>query len=318
MYKGDFMERPFVAFTQKKPLPASALIKLAAEKNAQLMREKTVQEHREILDKLAEVRLVSPLNHVDAVQCAGVPCEWISRTGSRADKVVLYIHGGSWAFGNLKTARAAGIHLCEAAGFRVLSVEYSLSPEHPYPKGLTDCRSVYDWLLENGYTNRDILFFGDSAGGNLCLALLHQLRDEGEALPLGVACASPAVDLTAESQLIRDAPDLIYTIWEGKEEDIFSLYAGDHPRDNAYISPLYGDLQHFPPILIHVGEEEAMMEDCVAFGNKARQQGGRVLVKVWKGMFHDFTVVGNTLLESGRSMRQIGWFFQKLVDKSSS
>lgn len=289
----------------------SFLFKKAAEKNAALMRELPLEEQREARERLADVRVISPGARFTQLECAGVPCLWVCQDPSPADKAILYIHGGSWAFGTLRTARPVGLLLSALTGYRVLICQYRLAPEHPYPAAAHDCSMVYRWLLDNGYPPEHVGIFGDSAGGNLTLSLLHRLIAQGRPLPAAVGLASPVTDMTEDSALARDTPDLLYTQYQGREQDVLSLYCGERHRADPLISPVYGDLSGFPPMLIHVGQDEPLCVDCDLFAQKAHDAGVDVALKIWREMYHDFTIVGNTLKESRRSLAEFAAFFER-------
>lgn len=304
-------DRPYLTFSHPTPGPASFLMKKAAEKNADLMRSLTVTEHREAIELLAGARLIAPGGRYATAEEFVVPCEWVFGAESPADKVILYLHGGSWAWGSLRTARPVGAMLSAVSGYRVLVAEYRLAPENPFPAGADDCAGIYRRLLELGYPPQGIALFGDSAGGNLSLSLLHRLGALGLPLPAAVGLASPATDMSESSELFRRMPDLLYTHWQGVEQDAFSLYCGDNDRRNPLISPCYGDLTGLPPMLIHVGQDEELCIDCDLFAAKAHQAGVDVALKIWRGMYHDFTIVGVTLKESRRSLKEFGAFFKQ-------
>lgn len=301
-------------FSSKHAGAASLLFKAAAEKNTAVMRTKTVDEHRELITRLAELRPVLPNMTVEAADCAAVPCNWVYRHDAGTGKVILYIHGGSWMLGNLKTAQMPGELLAVGCDCRVLVIDYRLSPEHPFPAGLEDCLAAFDFLLENGYTENDIALFGDSAGGNLSLALLNKLKALGRKLPAAVGLASPVTDMTPESEILKSRDNLIYTVYKGAETDIFTLYTGEHDRKSPLLSPLYGDFDGLPPVLIHVGGDEPLSLDCVAFAKKAYERGVDISLRVFKDMFHDFSIVGVTLKESRESIGEFCEFFTKHLE----
>lgn len=305
-------EKPYIRFTQEEPTGASALIVRIAEVTSELNRHTEIDERRLGQLVLSGVRPIPASVSVTEVVCDGVPCEWVqSRRDSEDDRVIVYIHGGSWAFGSLESARPVSVRLAQNTGMKVLMVQYRLSPEHPYPAGLEDCYKVYRWLLSQGYPPEHIGFFGDSAGGNLSFALLHYLKQQEVGLPACVASASPATDLSLDSEIIKSGDDLIFTQYQGETHDIFSLYLDDPEADrkNPLISPLYGDMTGFPPLLIHAGGDEPIALDNIAFVEKAYSQGVNARIKVWTGMFHDFSIVGLTLKESRDSIREFGNFF---------
>lgn len=307
------MQKKYLSFSHPLPGPVGLLFKKAAEKNAEVMRGLTIEEHRDALERLADVRMISPRMRYRPVYYAGVSCEWIYHMHDPGDHVILYIHGGSWAFGTLHTARPVGMQLNQLTGCRVLVVDYRLSPEFPFPAGLDDCSAVYADLCAHGFSADRITIFGDSAGGNLALALVHRLRQEGKAVPAALGLASPVTDLTQRSMLSQKLPDLLFTQYEGREQDIFSLYCGEQDRSNPLISPVYGDLTGFPPMLIHVGQDEELCIDCAIFAQKAEQSGVEIALKIWRQMYHDFTIVGTTLKESRKSLGEFADFFRRYL-----
>lgn len=304
-------EKKYLTFSHPLPGPTGFLFKKTAEKNAAYLRTLTIAEHREANERLADVRMIAPGIRFCPETCLGVPCEWVFREEYPADRVILYLHGGSWAFGNLHTARAAATFLSTYSGYRVLVAEYRLAPEHPYPAGAEDCAAVYFWLRQNGFSAEQIALFGDSAGGNLSLSLLQRLRQQEQPMPAAVALASPATDLSETSAFFRRDEDLLYTQHEGREQDILSLYCGGHDRKDPLISPYYGNFSMLPPMLIHVGQEEALCVDCDLFAAKAWQAGNIISLKIWREMYHDFSIVGNTLKESRRSMTEFSDFLRE-------
>ena len=145
-----------------------------------------------------------------AVTAGGVPCEWVGPVGGEPaagaaipggggpplnGPCLLYLHGGGWITGWDDNHRQLGAHLAGASGLPALAVDYRLAPEYPFPAALEDCLAAYHWLVNCGLHSHQIVLVGDSAGGNLALALLLALRDAGEPLPAAAVCLSPAVDL---------------------------------------------------------------------------------------------------------------------------
>ncbi len=309
------MQKPYISYWDGKPGPTSRLFKMAEEKNLTVLRGKTIEENRLAKQKLAEVRPVPHNVLIESVLVYDIPCEWIRKKGAKREKVVVYIHGGSWATGNLDTARPVGVLLAELTEYSVLVVDYRLAPEHPYPAGLEDCYKVYCGLLDSGFLPGNIAFMGDSAGGNLALCLTYKLKIENRRMPGAIVCASPVPDLTPGSALWRSQSDLLFTMHNGTEQDVFTLYAGSHERSMPTISPKFGDLAGFPPILIHVGESEPLCDDCIAFSDVAHAAGVNISCRVWRDMFHDFSIVGVALKESRLSLREMAQMIQQHLDK---
>ena len=131
---------------------------------------------------------------IKTVDAGGVPAEWQIVPGAVENRVLLYFHGGGMVMGSPNSHRLLTVALGEVTKMRVLSVDYRLAPENPYPAPLEDCTTVYKWLLSKGIKLENVVVAGDSAGGNLTLTTLIKLRDDGIPLPAGAVCLSPATD----------------------------------------------------------------------------------------------------------------------------
>jgi acetyl esterase/lipase len=204
-------------------------------------------------------------------------------------------------------------HIAYESGVRALSIDYRLAPENPFPAGLEDCISVYRWLLENGIAANHIVVAGDSAGGNLTLALLVALRDKGMPLPAGAVALSPATDLTGSSESYISRRHLDPVLSNLGSTTIVSDYITSHDPHEPYISPLFADLHGLPPILIHVGDHEVLLDDALRFAQGAREVGVDAQVVVWLEMFHVFQVFIPFLPEARLAVSQIARFIQARI-----
>jgi monoterpene epsilon-lactone hydrolase len=247
------------------------------------------------------------------VQAGGPPGEWVTPKQAGADGVLLYLHGGAWAIGSPRSHRALVANLARAAGIRALSLAYRLAPEYPYPAALDDCVDAYDWLLASGIEPGRIVVAGDSAGGNLALALMLRLRDSGSPLPGGAVLLSPVTDLelSGASHANRKALDPVFA---GADLRTFiTAYAGGHDPREPYLSPLLADLHGLPPLLIHVGDHEILLDDAVRLGEHARAAGVEERTVVWPGMMHVFQTFAPWLPEARRANREIAAFIRSRV-----
>jgi monoterpene epsilon-lactone hydrolase len=245
---------------------------------------------------------------VHAVRVGGVPAEWLAPAGAPDDRVLLYIHGGGFVIGSCNTHRPLAARLALASGSRALQIEYRLAPEHRFPDALDDVCAAYRALLHDGIPARGIVVAGDSAGGNLALALLVALRDAGEPLPAGAVCLSPVTDLagTGASMRTKAASDPVLS--PTLAVDLTAAYAGDHDPREPLISPLYADLRGLPPVLLHVGSDEILLDDSTRFAERARAAGVDTQLVVWPGLWHVFQVYAQALPEALQSIEQIGAF----------
>lgn len=242
--------------------------------------------------------------------------EWIvAPAAEAAQSTVLYFHGGGFQVGSVQSHRELMAGISEATGCRVLGIDYRLAPEHRYPAALEDASAAYDWLLtQQGVPPAQIVFAGDSAGGNVVLAALLQLRDAGRPLPAGAVLMSAWTDMSAsgESYATRAASDPIH-----QRPMILAMarnYLG--PEGDArhpWISPLFAELHGLPPLLIQVGDRETVLSDSVAFAEKARAAGVPVELEVWDRMIHVFQQFPEALPEALDARRSIGAFVRGVL-----
>ena len=264
----------------------------------------TVAERRAAIDSVASAPPAGTA--VDTVDAGGVPAEWVVAAGAGTEHVLLYLHGGAYQIGSPATLRRMVALLSEAAQARVLSIDYRLAPEHPFPAAVEDAMTAYRWLITTGTDPAAIAIAGDSAGGGLTLGTLVALRDAGDAMPAAAAVMSPWTDLalTGESLRTRQAVDVLLKP-EGMPETARLYLAGADPR-HPYASPLYADLHGLPPILIHVGDAEIVLDDSTRFAARAREAGVDVTLEVWDEMPHVWHAFAGLLPEADQAIAGIG------------
>lgn len=232
----------------------------------------------------------------------GIAAQWIGASDAAPGRVILYLHGGAF-IARSPAAHAAMVHpWCEALRARALMVDYRLAPEHPFPAALDDCEAAYRWLLQRGHTASDIVLAGDSAGGNLALALMHRLRASGTPLPACAVLLSPFVDFTLSSPSLcgNAARDPVFTLAFAMA--IRALYAAPEHYLDPRVSPLFGDFHGLPPMLIQVGSTEMLLDDARRLAEKASAAGVPVQLEIWERMAHVFQVLGS--LPQARAARR--------------
>lgn len=238
------------------------------------------------------------------------------KEGAREDKVILQLHGGGYVGGMRNVYRMfAGLYNEVSHGMSVLTPDYRVAPEEPYPAALLDAYDAYEWLLEQGWFSEQIILAGDSAGGGLALALCHYLKDKGRQLPCGIVAMSPWTDLTASGESYETNYEKDPLFGKTRDSMIYNKdYIGEHDPMNAYISPLFGDFRGFPPMLLQVGSYEMLLSDSVNVAAKAREQGVKVRLSVYEGMFHVFQMAAKLMPESKRAWIEIGRFMDVLTN----
>ncbi len=243
------------------------------------------------LDKVAIETLSSPISG-----------EWVRPVSFMKDRVILFCHGGYAFYARAERALAADLSL--AAGIPVFSLDYRLTPEHPFPAQLQDAAACYDWLLGLGYQASDIVVLGASAGGNLCLSLLLHLRELNRPLPRLAIALCPWTDIGNSGESIggNDPYDIID---RGMIEQGASwLLAGQDPR-MPLISPIFADLRGLPPVYLQAGGREIFIDMIRAFHACAESQGVDIVLDVWESMNHLFQAYGDQLRESKEALQRI-------------
>ncbi|TNE57137.1 MAG: alpha/beta hydrolase [Alphaproteobacteria bacterium] len=258
---------------------------------------------------------------------AGRPAEWIARDDAEPGKRILNLHGGGFTACGLHSHRAHAMWLAEISGCNVLTVDYRLAPEHPFPAGLEDCEAAYDWLRENTLDGRQaaekVFVMGDSAGGNLTAALTLKLKDQGKVLPDGLMMMSPVMDLSFSGQSWeqnKESDILIGPMSRGfgqhdlsaQEKFDQSLYLQGQDGAQPYASPLNGDLTGFPPFICVASDVEVLRDDSIHFVEKARAAGVDVEFQLWPYVYHVWPVAGNACPEARDTLASFKDFIDRI------
>jgi len=251
---------------------------------------------------------------IDPVDAGGVPAEWITAAGVTGERVVLFFHGGAYHTGSPAALRRLLALVSGAAQARVLSAGYRLAPEHPFPAAVHDALAAYRWLLARGPAARQIAIADNSSGGGLALAALVALRDAGEPMPAAAVVISPWTDMektAGESRRTRAAADRMITP-DGLEEAAGWYLAGQDPR-HPCASPVHADLRGLPPILIHVGDAEILLDDSTRLAARARAAGVEVTLEVWDEMPHCWHTFAGFLPEADQAIERIGGWLRERI-----
>lgn len=240
----------------------------------------------------------------EATLAGGIPASWVHVQGVRHDCVVLYLHGGAFITKTPVFHGALLARICRASRAHGLMLDYRLSPEHPYPAALDDCVAAYRWLLQQGHDAARIIIAGDSAGGNLTLALLLRLRDEGLPLPAGAVALSPLTDFTFSGESVQRNDGIDDMFSADLMEGLVPVYLADTTlRTHPHVSPVFGNFAGLPPLLLLVGSTELLLDDSV----RVAQRWPAATLLVWDGMPHVFA--GFDLLpEALEAAERIGRF----------
>ena len=235
----------------------------------------------------------------------------------RFDYIVLQLHGGGYVAKVKNSYYTMATYYSDAGkGLSVLTPDYRVAPEDPYPAALEDAVASYQWLLEHGYKGEQIIVVGDSAGGGLAIALTMYLRDHNMPLPRGIVAMSPWTDVTASGESYTLNYELDPLFGNTKESMIYvNDYAGDHDKKDPYISPIYGSFCEFPPMLIQVGSTEMLLSDSITAASMADDAGVEVRLSIYDDMFHVFQMAGTILPEAKRAWDEVAQFMQLLINE---
>ncbi|HEX9624246.1 MAG TPA: alpha/beta hydrolase [Streptosporangiaceae bacterium] len=274
-----------------------------------------VGEQRRQLRELLSAQPLPADVTVTAAALGGVPTAEITVDGIEPLHVVLYFHGGVYVMGDAFLAADLASQVGRRTRAKVISVDYRLAPEHPYPAAVDDALAAYDALLQGGTAPSDIAFAGESAGGGLAIATLVNARDHGLPLPAAAFVMSPYADLTlagATMETKRKADPLLSR--ENLQPRVTDYTSG---QDAALglISPIFADLSGLPPLIIQAGTHEVLLDDAVRLAQQAAAADVEVTLDVTPGVPHVFQAYYPILDEAASALDRAGQFLSaRLAD----
>ncbi len=273
----------------------------------------TLEQERANLDEGGARFRVPEDVTLQPIDVDGVPGEFLIAPGASDNKVVLYLHGGGYAIGSIKSHRYLMQNISRHSGAKTLGINYRLAPEHPFPAALDDATTAYHWLLAQGYEPENIAIAGDSAGGGLTLATLVNLRDQGDSLPAAGVLISPWTDLTGNAGSVAARADSDPMV---KPDGLYSLgahYLNGIDPQTPLASPVFANMNGLPPLCIHVGGREILYDDAITVANRARAAGVPVELVDEPELFHVWHAFAPMLEEGQHAVEQIGAFLRKAL-----
>ena len=276
------------------------------KKMAQLPSVEAVREER---DRTAPKVLKFPKGvRSETTNIAGCNAQWLVPEGCGDERILLYFHGGAYITGSCLTHRALAAQLAQKAGVKGLIFDYRLAPENPYPAALDDALAIYQSLLEQ-FPNAQIAFAGDSAGGGLALATAVAIQQQQMVMPVALALMSPWVDLTLSADThITKAPVDPYFPDKQRLSEAAVDYCVDTPLDDLGVSPLFASLENLPPMLVHTGGREALLDDSRLLIEKVRSSSGQAELKIWPQMWHVWQAFCGHFREADESVSELSDF----------
>lgn len=287
--------REFMAAAEEAPPPSPEL---------------TIDERRKaVRDSCAKASKEAVIRHgvvLREIEIAGVPCLRVVPPSVREGRVILYIFGGGFMMGSPFEDLPIAAALADYVRAPVVCVDYRLAPEHPFPAGLDDVTYVAQALLQG---SDKVAIAGESAGGNLALALDQRLAGQGCRRADALAVMSPATDLgdTGDSGLADRDP----LLQQARVAEVNAAYAPGLDLTDPELSPIYG---HYgpdtPPTMITTGTRDLFLSACVRQERVMRESGADVILRVWEGMGHVFEYYPD-LPEADLSLREIARFLDR-------
>lgn len=247
---------------------------------------------------------------VDRGTIAGLYCETHTPVNGHSNQVLLYLHGGGYSLGSPRSHRNLVSQLARTSGLRAIAADYRKAPEHLFPAALEDSVRLYRHFLDQGFKPGNIVMAGDSAGGNLVLATLLKLKQDGLPMPAAACAISPWCDLTLSGDSIQSnaSRDLILTPLLLRQ--FGENYATEDQYRNPLVSPLFGDFAGLPPLLIQVGNQEILLDDARRLAERAAAAGVQVQLEIWDDMQHVWHYTAFFLRDGRRALQHMGAFFR--------
>lgn len=240
----------------------------------------------------------------------GVPTLEITTADTRPDAVLLWFHGGWYTMGSPRTGAALSSDVAGRTGAKVVSVDYRLAPEHPYPAACQDARAAYRALLDSGASPHDVAMVGESAGGGLVASTLASLAEEGVPQPAAGVLFSPWTDLTLSGDSMTTKVGIDPAFVPEKVSVRVADYVGDADPADPAISPIFADLRGLPPLLIQAGSYEIVLDDSVRLAARAAAADVSVRLEVTPGVPHVFQAFAAMLDDGDAALDNVTRFLE--------
>jgi monoterpene epsilon-lactone hydrolase len=285
-----------------------AIANLIRQASAKLPPSPTVAQMRESSNALHD-----SLPLPEGVQFAAEsdqPGLWTTLPERGQNAVILYLHGGGYVLNSPMQYRMLTAQLCLNAAADIFAPDYRRAPEAPFPAALEDAFAAYQWL-QNTRRGAAIALAGDSAGGGLAVSLMLLCRERGIALPSAAFLMSPWTDLTMSGATLASKAGVDPVVSPAGLAFYASQYlSGANPRD-PLASPVFGDLRGLPPLLIHTGSQEVLLDDAVRLAASAGAAQVDVTLRIWPQMIHKWHIWHSRLPAAAAALQAAGTFIRQ-------
>ena len=270
-----------------------------------------IKKYRELLEKSALAFKPDKSIETESFHIKDIEAQWLLPLHHNKKHIVMHIHGGGYVAGSIKSHRDLASRIAIACEAKVLIFNYRLAPEHPFPAGLEDVKTIYQWLT-NIYTDGyKISIVADSAGAGLSLGLLSMALQESLPLPVCSVMLSPWVDLECKNSSLVENQKKDPLLNLDALQKTARLYTDRDDLSNPLISPVNNDFSGICPVLIQTGENEVLIDDSKILAKKLEQAGAIVQLDIWEEMFHVWHYFARYLSEGQQAINEIGDFIKK-------
>ena len=265
-----------------------------------------VNEQRRLLREAISAQPLPPDVTVTAAALGAIPTAEVTVDGIEPRHVVLYFHGGVYVMSDAFLAAGLASQVGRRTGAKVISVDYRLAPEHPYPAAVDDALAAYEALLDSGTAPSDIAFAGESAGGGLAIATLVNARDHGLPLPVAAFVMSPYADLTLAGTTMETRREVDPLLSRELLQARIADYTAGQDAALDLISPVFADLSGLPPLIIQAGSHEVLLDDAVRLAQQAATADVEVTLDITPRVPHVFQAYSPILDEAAAALDRAG------------
>ena len=269
-----------------------------------------VKDQRVIFEEMMGAIPVPDDVSASPTSLGGIPVVNVDVDGTEPGPVILYFHGGAYAVGTAASSVGLASDLARHAQMRLVSVDYRLAPEHPYPAALEDAVAAYRGLLDSGLSPSAIAIAGESAGAGLAAATLVALKRAGLPLPSAAVMMSPWADLTLSGDSMTEKAALDPALTPDGLRRRASDYVGAGDPADGLLSPIFADLTGLPPLLVQVGSHEILLDDATRLAARAAAADVAVTLQVTPQVPHVFQAFASMLDEAGMALANAGDFLR--------
>jgi monoterpene epsilon-lactone hydrolase len=268
----------------------------------------SVDEQRRLFREAVSAQPLPADVTVTTAALGGVPTAEITVDGVEPRHIVLYFHGGVYVISDAFLAAGLASQIGRRTEAKVISVDYRLAPEHPYPAAVDDALTAYAALLDSGIAPSDIAFAGDSAGGGLAIATLVNARNHGLPLPVAAYVLSPYVDLSLAGTTMETKRDVDPLLSRELLEPRVADYTAGQDAVLPLISPVFADLSGLPPLIIQAGSHEVLLDDAVRLAHQAATADVEVTLEITPRVPHVFQAYSPMLDEAEAALDRAARF----------